>query len=1300
MAVTLHTLLQSALDSETRNPVVTAYSESADSEIPFNGQRLHNTGESERFPGGLLHSTGRYFTVYSRTASDRGDLYIDFSDTGRASWNGPIKLTTAGAFEEYLFPTIVELGNTAKDIGIVFMFRTASAAQHLKFMVVSTAGAVVTAVTTIDATGGSIFWYEPGVIKWSDDSTYTMICPRFNGTTWDLYRFTHAATAGVASWSAWTNTGAMTFSGGDAVTGEKRRPFIYAPTVAGVPQHWLMFDRVDSTSGTQTRKNCYYAKNSAKLVGTLATTRFTTSTTNLGTSYIDPSMAQPSSYAANTMAVAYTKTNQSVLLNTSSTPALSANSANFIHYDEAADLIIMADRGSAGSSGSANGVMVFNASDLSLYRHYYRTNVTTGGTPPTGQFLQNTSAIVQFYYTYPIVVVAYTNTISVVNPASTFDIIDIQANTVTSVYRSAVAESSVPLGNYRMTLDVGTPNSIAFEGTKIYMVNQDRGAGTSNARIWSIDYGVSSGVVSIEPRHIGYAVPTAIDTATDRLNSAGQRGTHWDLANKVLYFGQLHDYSGTPPTVDSDYGRITKIDLNSGALMDTWSRTTTANFPRAGVTRLAKVGDRIYFSAAEDAQTAGDVRGLCWVPDPDTAHNAPVSTGVAPFDEPEFSISSNVQLHSIRPVGDGRVMIATNTNGLGIWDGTSAPIIYNQTTVGGMPTTGGNPNPMTDVAFDGSRNRFYCALYAWSTPITNGGILIFDIDGDLLQPYYSVFSSMNTTPVTPANAGSESILVTTNEDDNVHLMVNGLGTGLAAFWARRVGSASPTTLWASNTTQGLSEFDLMFDEALGQFDLTPYLTGETSVIQSIEHQPNRIEFNVARGELFDPTNSKSIFRSFLDQGRRVVFKKGEVCSDGATRTVDLFTGYIESGSVDYQDGVHPIRSVVAFDLRKPAFDYEIRLSAAYGFGGDDDPLGRPDGDGPVATAGIISHLAQTLAGFEEAEILVGTFANSASVKLQLVNMSPADMMQVVANRFQRVIYVDNSGILVTKYIEENPTVTSSLDMLTNKNNLITMNPNESEGESTNRVTVRGVSDEELTVTYPYENFGIVEAAIQSSSVPLTVYRYFTYSDDFSVEAINPSTLGTITIPQASPVYRIIYADTITAEIVRALGFSNFPVAANLGVVTDEAIAAFLTTRGVLITFQVYPTDIPTTTTFYISINAQRIGTIRQEIQASANDLIAQRRLRGNVIERIVDFPAADTVSICQIMADWFLLRVKLTRRIVQYSMLGHLRQEPGDVIEFTHPESNEPVKAIVFQVGRRFSVGGADTQNLMLGVYE
>src|SRR5687768_9685663 len=102
MSVTLHALLQAKLDGETRDPVVTATSSAADSEIPFNGQRLHNTGESERFPGALLHSTGRYVTVYSRTGTDRGDLYIDFTDIDRAAWNGAIKITEAGDFEEYL----------------------------------------------------------------------------------------------------------------------------------------------------------------------------------------------------------------------------------------------------------------------------------------------------------------------------------------------------------------------------------------------------------------------------------------------------------------------------------------------------------------------------------------------------------------------------------------------------------------------------------------------------------------------------------------------------------------------------------------------------------------------------------------------------------------------------------------------------------------------------------------------------------------------------------------------------------------------------------------------------------------------------------------------------------------------------------------------------------------------------------------------------------------------------------------------------------------------------------------------
>jgi hypothetical protein len=153
-------------------------------------------------------------------------------------------------------------------------------------------------------------------------------------------------------------------------------------------------------------------------------------------------------------------------------------------------------------------------------------------------------------------------------------------------------------------------------------------------------------------------------------------------------------------------------------------------------------------------------------------------------------------------------------------------------------------------------------------------------------------------------------------------------------------------------------------------------------------------------------------------------------------------------------------------------------------------------------------------------------------------------------------------------------------------------------------------------------------------------------------------------------------------------FGSFPTAAAI-----MAIAAMLKLIAELFT------SMSRIFFYHIRVHGRVYSKVRQEIQASADDVDLQNKLNGHIVERVVDFPFAFTQSVCQIMADWLLLRTKLTREPFALQMLGHVRQEPGDVVEFRHPISAAKIKGLVWGVEREFERGKSDTQNLTVLVF-
>ena len=1330
MAVSLDPILQTALDGETRNLALAATAEPRDDTLPLVGQQLHNVSENENNPSGFKHSDGGYIGVYAREdvtgtgaggATDETHLYLKISTDDRINWEDPVKFTLTGPGFRNEHPSIVEL--STNDIGVVYSEQNISSGlRKLKYLVLDKLGNIVTAATDIDASGD---FYEASVAKLTDDS-YLLIAARDNSGTWELRRYSHAS----GNWptpSTWTSHGVLGTISGEpgGGTSQRRRPSLQEIEVAGGgKEQWLFYDRVDETSGTSLRTNVYYVNSTTSLADGSFTATAVTSHSLIGKSGEDPSFVQ---HTVNSLTVGYTFRQGSIKIDTNSSPALDDDDADFIWYDEGNDWIVMVDRGQTGASAIASsGIVVLNAVDFSLEKQYNESSSL-----PTGPLRDNFA-----YYFSPWVILCHPSTLTPHINDPWIEAYDIRNNSRVRFYRDTATITADPArGDFKVT-NMGSANkpiAIATDGSDIYFVSNPPG----KLSLWKMP--LVPNQATFDAAQIGGDIVVG-GVDGNKVPGARQKFTYWDFNTNSLYYCFFQTAGAS---VTSKHGFVAQVNLADGAVLNIWRNEAHGDSneiilgaicPKQGFKSIWVDGDYIFAAASDfEATYPAGSTGLIVI---DKSVPGVVNfTGepIGPVRASGVPLSFNEQLRFARARGDGKVMLCTRTNGLGIYDAGSNTVekIYNDTNILGMPTIpGGQIVTIADAVFDPARNRYYLAHDKGElSQITGGGILAFDADGDILQIFFKIISNLFTTPAQSA----EALLCVGTDESMLGLMVNGTDDGLAAFWSRRVGLGT--------------EQDLMFGEEVSGFDLLPYLHGEFTTDQSLEHAPNSLSFVVARGDLFDVTNQKSLLRQRLDFGSKVKFRKGEVV-DGTTYLQDMFVGFVDSSSMVYSKQGPRLRNVVCFDGFKPCFDYRVAVTPSYGT----DAPSFPDGNDP--DEGIIAHAAVNLCGFKETELDLGiNWQDRTSIVFQLVDVSPADLLQLVSNRFKRVLYVNNSGLLTSKRIEadlveDDPVldyIVASSDRI-----VISYNPSENEGELVNRVTVRGVTNDQIEAQFPeqlmLEHSGTAGWIQNPSDV-----EYVPYSPTLNIEAIRPR-LVPVTIPDGKKPTVVPYtsrtaiaergsvkdadaqfdqmtdsefADFLNRRGVRvklhmfdfwkkviakniqfiqliaiffvlvgvAAGISSIPVIGSI--FGGIAVSAALTALGVaLAVLQVFQSFLIKLFFYSFQIYALPRGLTRQEIQCSSTDEDFRQKLDGRIVERTTDFPFATTVSICCFMADWFLLRIKIARNPFRISRLGHMRPEPGDIIFYDHPASGQKTKGLIHAIKRTVNRGNTDREDI------
>ena len=219
-----------ALDSKSRRPCARVYVQKNYASIPFAGKTIQATTTHEKYPFTFEHTTGIAVMLYSKynSVTTKYDLYIKTTNTAQTLWNASVKIANSASYD-YLNATAIELANT--NIAIIV-----NQSGTLYRMIVSTAGAVVTALTTMATTGVTPTLTKVGTDYW--------VAYEASGV---LY---YKTSADFVTWSAATNLTTKT-----GLTNAQYNPYLYYDSNSKL---WCCFERVSDPAASPVVINVYY----------------------------------------------------------------------------------------------------------------------------------------------------------------------------------------------------------------------------------------------------------------------------------------------------------------------------------------------------------------------------------------------------------------------------------------------------------------------------------------------------------------------------------------------------------------------------------------------------------------------------------------------------------------------------------------------------------------------------------------------------------------------------------------------------------------------------------------------------------------------------------------------------------------------------------------------------------------------------------------------------------------------------------------------------------------------------------
>lgn len=1230
MSVTLDATLKSALDGLNHHPICKIVSTSLASDIPFDGQLFNSQTADETDPDMLVHSTGRLASTFVRS----GDLYLMYSDEARTTWYEVRIFDNAGISGfSVINASLIELSNA--NIGVVFLARSATY-DRLYSMIIGPIGTVVSAASQI--VQETLTSVSLGALSLCETATGFLLAYKYRDVAAspdNYYLYKRTCNTSFASWSS---ASSITLTGLIS-TRDKDHPELFRNQAGAI---YLFFDYLDDYVDPNERRNIFYVISSDE-GATWTIPAALTSYGDFSASAVSPSVSEKTNgdiVIAYHAQISVLKIGSSTTGYCTSSGETTDNHITDIFYIASSNKVYIVGGAAATNTDALLRVLVIDVATWTIEKCYKQD-----GSPGWNARWSSDGM------NYTQQATAAGDYLAIISKSRDIILINTQTDTIVEYHLQSSAlygytknVSGFTLGVYhdycQIYLDATTD--------RLYLFFHGEYATAEKYQLCWIDITETAdpitGLYTIHELIAPTYYPTGGSIAYDH-----DATIHFNLTEDKVVFSVRGWTAGAK-------GFVRVHVLSTGSLYKTYIIDTNVGFPRRGIMWTVLHNDMLYGNVEyESGYGQEERRGLCLIN---------MSSDTITFERPTVATVNDYGLADLRVVDSGINILMASYYGVlfySIVDKTWN--VFNNDNVQGMFTDAEDFVPR--LAYNESTGMVFTShCYLQSYPYDKNFIAFVTTGNMSLGKYI------------PATLSGGSYSFGTESD--LHLYRGGENLTIA-YDANNV-------LWNIWTQVDTSlEKSLMWDRDNFNPDISDYILAGSAVTLNWEvGKTAKASFTLSRADLFDVSNSMSIYAPIFKKGRIVEVSLGETIGG-----VDYWQAQgqfvVCATRVDYRRTAHPVIEIESED--RSVMWSEMMVTATTGYRN-------------AALSDIMDDILQDIAGLTVADYSIPSLTNGHTLYIQWIDTDLAAIIEDICQHFGVFAHWQVDGTWTLVPIDLDAAVAH--DYTTAQSKILNFGPDDRYSSFINQIRVICEGQDFLEVLWDEERITQLSGVVGfwTKQETHTVY----YSDDRArtvryprldiIQSINDfspliSLLGgqgdeyiqstaedeTYCIVKIEAPNRAIYAFAFAAAI------AGFGAAALYCEVRFYCGVSIMLTNLALSAFIQVVTAVAN---FKYDIWGQPIGHEKQTYQATADDTELQQQLGGQVVSQHFNDALSYTVAHCQMVADQEIAVVSAQRNRITFDKVAHLQDEIGDIIKISHPISSQAVDVFVAKLKRSF----------------
>ena len=1243
MSISLDSTLKTALDGSDHKPVIKIVSSSMAYDVPFDGNYFNQEDDDESQATMVDTTTGRLVTIFKHENGNDDDLYLIYSDTDRTAWTEvPIY---AGGYN-VTETSLIELSNG--NLGIVFTTLN-SGIYRMWQMEVSQTGTVISAANQIASYTASSYVIDSPAL--SETATGFLLVYKHYDVSGDVYSlYKRTADSNFSNWSVESAIGLS----GLTDTYDKDHPTLLQAASGRI---YLFFDYVDAEQDEGTQRRNIYSVYSTDEGVTWSAPIALTNYDDYSASGVGPTVSEQS---GGDIILAYHEVFNVLTITADDLGYCDTCGAGlcvgYIHYDDASNKLFVINNN--WLSNSICNVLVIDVASWTIEECYSTltspgfNDIWTHDSPyaSRGYAVRSYGQYVIFYNYYGCCVINH------------------QTQTIKEYWWYGQTEHAI-VKNINIEFGLAG-NCIGGEldpaTSRLYLGFEGHFNWNSRLRGGYIDL-----TETADPGtgfYTWHPLFYSDSTIPPRLGASTRNFRIWPESGLV-------SINGTGSTGGGAQAGIILWSLSTGS----YYKSYTAQPERSdynegmwvyGADDMVLTGNKIYASIGYtdvDVNNA-ERRGLMIID---------LLSDSITYERPTYSSLNNYDLQAMRLIDTNTriIMVAGNSDPLGgviLYDlATHEWTRLNNDSVPGFTPDG--EDHIISVDYDEVNGLIFTGTGGYSQSYK--GVTTFPEEGNFKKGHYmtgTLGGDSNYTYDTPAHLN----LYSPNYDLSIVHDENDV------LWA----------VWTHEDT-ATGETSLQWDRDQFAPDVADYiLAGSPAKVTWEIGKPAQLNFTLSRGDLFDPTNSMSIFSPLFKKGRAVEFFLGEEIS--FVKYFQKQGDFIVTGSrLDYERGSHPVINITCED--RSTFWDEIIVTATEGYRAD-------------TIANVLGDLLENVASVNSDHYNIPTPTNDHPIYIQWVDESLQDIIDDILNHFGAFGYWQTNGIWTFKEIDLTATVDHDYTDISDQK-LFRYSPDDSYSSFINRVTVKCEGIDFLEVLWDEEQIETIDGTIGFWSKEETIDVY--YSKDRTRRCRYPRLDILQSIADYSPLIKLLgghgdeyisYLDpletycTIDIEAPdRAIYVFSFAAAVlSIGISAQgcdeyDACGYFIFAGNLALSALIQV--ISAVASYRYNLFAKPVGHELQMYQATADDTPHQNDLNGLVVTYEIEDPMSHTVQQCQVVADHEIAVAHAQRNRITFQKVAHLQDEIGDIIKISHPESKLLIDVFIPKLVRTYTkapVGG------------